>query len=204
MNDIATLRAAHRAKLQVQLQADLVPRVRRLFGVELHHQGAGDDRRAAGGRRGRIGHRLLVANPRLYVVLRVPRGAWPVARGGDRAEGGAAGADRARDRRRRRRLFDRRQSLPACVPAQRRPHLHRDGQPCVRHDQGPAVAHHRAGLGFQTRRPEGPACGFSILWSSRSPQEPTSSRALFPATRTAPRRSSRKPSAIPDSRLWRS
>ena len=52
-------------------------------------------------------------------------------------------------RRRRRRLFDRRQPLPPRLPAQRRPDLHRDGQPRVRHDEGPAVADDRARLGLQ-------------------------------------------------------
>ena len=70
--------------------------------------------------------------------------ALPTARG---IEGRAPRSHRGGDRRRWRRLFDRRQSFPARVPPQRRSHLHRDGQSRLRHDQGPALPDHRAGLG---------------------------------------------------------
>ena len=69
--------------------------------------------------------------------------------GRHRAEGRAPRPHRGGRERRRRRLFDRRQPLPARLPPQRRSHLHRDGQPRLRHDQGPALAHHRARLAEQ-------------------------------------------------------
>ncbi|MCK7461546.1 MAG: hypothetical protein MZU84_05535 [Sphingobacterium sp.] len=133
---------------------------------------------AARGRRG-LGHRLLVAHPGLHQLLRLPRRARPRARRRHRAEGGAARPDGARHRRRRRRLLDRRQPLPARLPAQRRPHLHRDGQPRLRHDQGPAVADHRARLGLEARARRHQASASSTRWWWRWRPARTSSRAGF-------------------------
>ena len=159
---------------------------------------------AARGRRRRVGHRLLVAHPRLHDLLRLPRRARPRARRGDRAQGRAARAHRARRRRRRRRLLDRRQPLPARVPAQRRPDLHRDGQPRLRHDQGPALADHRARLGLEAlagrhRRALVP----SARHRARVGRQFRRARVLRRSERHR-RRSSRRRSAIPASRSSRS
>ena len=164
MNDMIAPAPPDRRRLQVGLQADLVPRLRRLHGARLAHQGAGHAAAAAArGRRG-LRHRLLFAHPGLHHLLRLPRRARPLAGRRHRPEGRAARPDGAGRRRRRRRLFDRRQPLPARLPAQRRPDLHRDGQPCLRHDQGPGLADHRARLGQQAlarrhRHPRLPSAG---------------------------------------------
>ena len=63
--------------------------------------------------------------------------ALPIAQGIKLAQPRAAGARR---RRRRRRLLDRRRARAARHPPQPRPHLHRDGQPDLRADEGAALA----------------------------------------------------------------
>ena len=88
----------------------------------------------------RLGHRLLEPDPRLHDGLRLQQRSRPRAadRAGDQARAArAAGAGR---RRRRRRLLDRRRPRGARGAPQRRPHLHRDGQPDLRAHQGPALA----------------------------------------------------------------
>ncbi len=87
--------------------------------------------------------------PGLHHLLRLPRRARARARRRDGSQGRASRADGDRGRWRRRRLLDRRQPLPARLPPQRRRHLRRHGQPRVRHDQGTALADHRARLGFE-------------------------------------------------------
>ena len=57
----------------------------------------------------------------------------------------------ARRQRRRRRLLDRRQSLPARLPAQHRSDLYRHGQPHLRHDEGSAIADDGTRLGHGHR-----------------------------------------------------
>ena len=125
----------------------LVPRLRRL---RRDRRARARSRQAwppaARGRAG-IRHRLLVAAAGLYQLLRIPRRAWPRLGGGGRPQTDASRSRSDRRRRRRRRLFDRRQSFHPRLPAQCRHALSGDGQPRLRHDQGPAVADHRAGLG---------------------------------------------------------
>ena len=192
-------RAAHGAGVQVRLQADLVPRLRRLLGAVLVHQGVRQARSAAGERRGRIGHRLLLAHSRLHQLLRLSRRARALARGGDRAQARASRPHGGRGERRRRRLLHRRQSLSACLPAQRRPDLRRHGQPRVRHDQRPAFAHHRARLGLQALpRRHRPAHLQSAGDRARRGCQFRRAR-LRRRSRTAPRRSSPRRSARPDS-----
>ena len=91
-------------------------------------------------------HRLLVAHSGLYQLLRLSRRARPFAGARRRAESDAARPHRRGGERRRRRLLDRRQPLPARLPPQHRHDLRRHGQPHLRHDQGPAVAHDRTGV----------------------------------------------------------
>ena len=126
-----------------ELQADLVPGLRRL------RRRAGDLPRARGRRpaaardRVRLGHRLLEPHPRLHDGVRLQQ--RPRPRAADRAghQAREPGAARARGRRRRRRLLDRRRPRGARHPPQHGPHLHRDGQPDLRADQGAAVARPR-------------------------------------------------------------
>ncbi len=166
--------------------SDLVPGLRRLSACWPRWSGAREARPPAARGRAGVRHRLLVAAAGLHDLLRLSRRARPRARRGRTgAEVGAARSRGHRGRRRRRRLFDRRQPFHPCLPAQRRHALHRDGQPRLRHDQGPAVADHRARLGHRASRPAASGCARSIRWRSRSPPAPISSRAASPAIRTA-------------------
>ena len=101
---------------------------------------------AARANRRHFRHRLLVAHSRLHQLLRLSRRARPLAGARRRAEGDAARPHRRGRQRRRRRLLDRRQPFPARLPPQHRHDLCRHGQPHLRHDQGPALADHRAGI----------------------------------------------------------
>ncbi len=119
-------------------------------------------------------------------------------------QGGAAGPHGGRHRRRRRRLFDRRQPLHARLPAQRGHDLHRHGQPRLRHDQGPGLADHRTRLGQQAlarrhRHPRLPPAGDRARLGGQFHRA-----AASRATPTAPRRSSRRRSATRASRSSRS
>ena len=104
--------------------------------------------------------------------------------GGRRPQADAARSRGDRGRRRRRRLLDRRQSFHPRLPAQRRHALSGHGQPRLRHDQGPAVADHRAGLGQRHRARRHRAAAVQSDGDSRSPPARISSRADSPATRT--------------------
>ncbi len=115
----------------------------------------------------RVGHRLLEPHPRLHDGLRLqqrPR-AGPPDRPGHQAR--EPGPPRPRGRGRRRRLLDRGRARGPRGPAQHGPHLHRDGQPDLRPDQGPAVAD----------LAEGPADRVLDLGQPRGPGEPAPLRA---------------------------
>ena len=142
-------RAAHRARFQVGLQPDLVPGLRRLLGTVLLYQGVREPGSAAREYRGRLRHRLFLAYSRLPHQLRLSRRARALARRRRRAQAGASRSHRGGRKRRRRRLLDRRQPFHARLPPQRGHDLRGDGQPRVRHDQGPTLADHRARLGLE-------------------------------------------------------
>ena len=104
-------------------------------------------------------HRLLVAHPRLHDGLRVQQRARPRAADRTGLEARASRAAGPRRRRRRRRLLDRRRTRAARGAAERRPHVHRDGQPDLRTHQGAAVADGPAGAAhghLRVRQPRAP------------------------------------------------
>ena len=75
--------------------------------------------------------------------LRLPRRPRARAAGCDRGQAGEPRSHRDRRGRRRRRLRDRRRTLRARGAAQSGHHVHRDGQPDLRADEGPIVADER-------------------------------------------------------------
>ena len=198
------LGAGHRGDVQVRIQTDLVPRVRGLLGAFLDHQGVGDARSQARERGGGLGHRLLLAHPGVHDLLWFSRRARPFAGRGDRSEDRAPRSDRAGRERRRRRLFDRRQSFPARLPAQCRPDLYRDGQSRLWNDQGPALADHRTRLGFQAFSRRHRSANVSSAGHRAGCRRELHRARASRATPTAPRRSWPKRSARRGSRSSKS
>ena len=92
-------------------------------------------------RRHRLGDRMLLEPPALPLLLRLPRDPRPGAPGRGRDPVGEPRSDRHRDRRRRRRVRDRRGPLHPCDAAERRPDVRDDGQPGLRTHDGAGVAH---------------------------------------------------------------
>ena len=168
--------------LQERPEAHLVPGLRRLRRRAGDLPRAGRHRPPAARDRLRLRHRLLEPHPRLHDGLRLQHRARP--RAADRAghQAGQPRAAGARGRRRRRRLLDRRRPRRARDPPQHRPHLHRDGQPDLRPDQGPAVADVPRGAARPSPRTYG---------SMEEPGQPAALRARL--RRRASSRRARRP-----------